>query len=182
MGGKTRSGGGMKAGERRRQRVERWGAAEAEEIERERNPKKEKEKEQAPYVISLPSFTALPASPSKALPNIDGFGTVPLSCLLSTPTPIMTLSPSLSPDCAANTISHFLSLTLPHRPPPPNPTALQDVKSNKLLKENIVLRSNVCSKRSGVAEKIIEKRSCKMIIEKRIMNKEEMPTSLAKTE
>uniref|UniRef100_A0A2N9FN45 Uncharacterized protein n=1 Tax=Fagus sylvatica TaxID=28930 RepID=A0A2N9FN45_FAGSY len=41
---------------------------------------------------------------------------------------------------------------------------------------------NVCSKRSGVAEKIIEKRSCKMIIEKRIINKEEMPTSLAKTE
>jgi hypothetical protein len=40
----------------------------------------------------------------------------------------------------------------------------------------------VCSNRSGVAEKIIEKRSCKMIIEKRIINKEEMPTSLAKTE
>jgi hypothetical protein len=40
----------------------------------------------------------------------------------------------------------------------------------------------VCSKRSVVAEKIIEKRSCKMIIEKRIINMEEMPTSLAKTE
>jgi hypothetical protein len=40
----------------------------------------------------------------------------------------------------------------------------------------------VCSKRSGVAEKIIEKRSSKMIIEKRIINMEEMPTNLAKTE
>jgi hypothetical protein len=46
MGGKTRSGGGMKAGERRRQRVERWGAAEAEEIEREsRSERKDRERE-----------------------------------------------------------------------------------------------------------------------------------------